>query len=110
MVMRTMTNFWQLKCTKIPLDSDEVGFNLLRVCRINTFATAYETGKFVAKELGMLNEVSFAYISEQKRPQHLAFANNIYGSYLARIFSQELTKFKMTYRYEDILSKYGIEL
>jgi len=101
--------FWQIKCTKIPLESDEVGFNLLRAGRINTFATAYETGKFVAKELGMLNEVSFAYISEQKRPQYLAFVNNIYGSYLARIFSQELTKFKMTDEYVKILSKYGIE-
>ena len=91
------------------MESDEVGFNLLRAGRINTFATAYETGKFVAKELGMLNEVSFAYISEQKRPQYLAFVNNIYGSYLARIFSQELTKFKMTDEYMKILSKYGIE-
>ncbi len=101
--------FWQIKCTKIPLESDEVGFNLLRAGRINTFATAYETGKFVAKELGMLNEVSFAYISEQKRPQYLAFGNSIYTSYLARLFSQELVKFKLTNGYGDILSKYGIE-
>ena len=101
--------FWQIKCTKIPLESDEVGFNLLRAGRINTFATAYETGKFVAKELGMLNEVSFAYISEQKRPQYLAFGNSIYTSYLAHVFTQELVKFKLTEGYGNILSKYGIE-
>lgn len=101
--------FWQLKCTKVPLESDESGFNLLKAGRINGFATTYETGKFVANKLGMSNMVSFVYISEQKRPQYLAFVNNIYGSYLAHIFSQELAKFKMTNGYEKILSKYGIE-
>ena len=101
--------FWEFKCTKIPLESDEIGFNLLKIGRLSAFATAYETGKFVANKFGMLNKVSFIYISDKERPQYLAFGNSIYTSYLAHVFTQELVKFKLTEGYGNILSKYGIE-
>lgn len=102
--------FLEFRCTKIPLESDEIGFNLLKIGRLNAFAAALMgTGKFVANKFGMLNKVGFIYISDKERPQYLAFGNSIYTSYLAHVFTQELVKFKLTEGYGNILSKYGIE-
>ncbi|MGB4263444.1 MAG: transporter substrate-binding domain-containing protein [Fervidobacterium sp.] len=103
-------HFWQLKCKKIPLESDEMGFKLLKAGRIDAFETAYLTGKFVATQMGIYNELDFMYISSQSRPQYLAFTKNIHGSYLAKMFSDGVKRFQGTNDYRKILLRYGIEI
>ncbi|CCK77384.1 Conserved hypothetical protein [Oleispira antarctica RB-8] len=87
----------------------EQNFNKLVNDRIDLVVTVDVVGLYKAKKMGIFNEVSilkgtYYCIVEN----HLAFAKKIGRDQLAIQFSEELSKFKQTGEYQEILNKYSM--
>ncbi|HOJ93703.1 MAG TPA: transporter substrate-binding domain-containing protein [Fervidobacterium nodosum] len=102
--------FFNAKFRKEPVVDDVMGFNLLKVGRIDLFVCNLLVGKSIIKDLGMENDVEYSKIFGEKMIYYIAFSKNFHGTYLSEIFTPELQKFKKSSDYENILKKYGLTL
>ncbi len=98
--------FWNAKFRKINVSTDEMGFELLKLGRIDLFVCNLIVGKHIAQEMKL--DVEYSPVFSEKMIYYVAFSKNFHGVYLAGIFSEKLQEFKGTPEYRNILKKYGI--
>ncbi|MGB9795711.1 substrate-binding periplasmic protein [Fervidobacterium gondwanense] len=99
--------FWNAEFRKVPVSTDEVGFELLKSGRIDLFVCNLLVGKYIAQ--GMKLEVDYSPIFGEKMVYYIGFSKNFHGAFLAESFSEQLKRFKNTPDYKGILRKYGVK-
>jgi len=97
--------FWNAGFKKVPVATDENGFELLKNGRIALFVANFFVGKRIAQEMKL--EVESSPNFSGRRFMYATFSKNVHGEYLADIFSSKLREFKGTVEYLDILRRYG---
>lgn len=90
------------------LKSHESNFKKIITGRIDFFAVNKSVGSYVAKNMGILNEVKYSEKSISGGELFLGFSKAVGHVELAKRFSEELKVFKNTEEYTDILKKYGL--
>jgi len=85
----------------------EANFKKLMIDRIDAFVVNKNVGLFTAKEMGILNDLSYSKQSVSGGDNHLGFSKKAGHDKLVELFSKTLKEFKKTKEYKDILAKYG---
>ncbi|MGQ9856379.1 MAG: substrate-binding periplasmic protein [Fervidobacterium sp.] len=99
--------FWNANFKKIAVPSDELGFQLLSVGRIDLFVCNLLVGKRIANDMKL--DIDFFRPAESEvKDLYVAFSKNFHGTYLSKMFEVELKNFKKSEEYNKILMKYGI--